>query len=383
VTSFSRHIMCLSALSLSIGAGLPAQAQPASEQAATDPEPHERQLELDDCALVRNGVSRLACFDDIMQPSRRQSSVSEETLDQVEEKTDVLVPHDTEAAKNGEPVEQSAKPGRYMEAVVKRRSASEKALFSFSGAFLAHRPMYLMPFTWVHEQNDSPYSPRTGSFTYDNELDNQEAKYQISFKIPLLTGVLDGRTTLWFAYTQLSLWQVYNTDSSAPFRETNYQPELFVRYRSDWDLGPGAIDYLSISFNHESNGRSEPESRSWNRILGSATYTYGRWLFMVNPWYRIPENEEEDDNPDIENYLGYANYWAIYKWNQNYTLSLKMLNNLKADDNKTSVQLGFSFPVGDNLKGYVQYYNGYGESLIDYNERINRIGIGLMLNDWL
>lgn len=115
---------------------------------------------------------------------------------------------------------------------------------------------------------------------------------------------------------------------------------------------------------------------------GVGSYSYDRWLFILQPWYRLPEDDSEDDNEDIERYLGYANYMAIYKWSEDRTLSMKLMNNLRSD-NKTSIELGYSFPMGDTIKGYVHYYNGYGESLIDYNERIQRIGIGVMLNDWL
>ena len=105
-------------------------------------------------------------------------------------------------------------------------------------------------------------------------------------------------------------------------------------------------------------------------------------MFQVEPWYRLPESTSENDNADIERYLGHASYNAVYKLTEDRTFSLKLLNNLRSD-NRTSVEFGYSFPVGDTLKGFFQYYNGYGESLIDYNERIERFGIGIMLNDWL
>src|SRR5690606_82789 len=186
----------------------------------------------------------------------------------------------------------------------------------------------------------------------------------------------------WFGYTQRSFWQVYNQDESAPFRETDYEPELFFRHQLGWDMGPGTLSAVSIGFNHQSNGQADARSRSWNRIMGSVGYSYDRWLFMVKPWLRLPESGGDDDNADIERYLGHASYHAVYKLTEDRTFSLKLLNNLRSD-NRTSVEFGYSFPMGDTLKGFFQYYNGYGESLIDYNHRIARFGIGIMLNDWL
>lgn len=272
---------------------------------------------------------------------------------------------------------------RAMEQEVEAYEAKEKLIGSLIGGFVPYQPTYILPYTYVENPNQRPTSPRLGETDYDANLRNEEAKYQISFRVPLFSGMLDDGTTLWFGYTQKSFWQVYNTEDSAPFRETNYEPEIFVRQRLGWDLGPGEFTMASIGFNHQSNGQSEPRSRSWNRIKGSIGYAYDRWLFMVNPWYRLPEDESDDDNPDIDEYLGYADYIAVYKWNDDHVLSTRLMNNLRSEDNKTSVELGYSFPMGDTIKGYIQYYNGYGESLIDYNERIHRIGIGIMLNDWL
>ena len=266
---------------------------------------------------------------------------------------------------------------------IREYEAKERLIGSLIGGFVPYQPTYILPYTYVDTPNQNPYSPRLGEASYDSRLLDEEAKYQISFRVPLLSGVLDDRTTLWFGYTQKSFWQVYDTDESAPFRETNYEPEIFLRHRLGWDLGPGELTAVTLGLNHQSNGQSEPRSRSWNRIKGGVSYSYNRWLFMVNPWYRLPEKSSDDDNPDIEDYLGYADYIAVYKWSDDHVLSAKLLNNLKSDNNRTSVELGYSFPIGETLKGYIQYYNGYGESLIDYNERIQRIGIGMMLTDWL
>jgi phospholipase A1/A2 len=339
----------------------------AQEPAETTPDDSPESLEI--CAKITNGDKRLACYDEFTEPLKAADRA--ENSDN-SEKNVTTAPETVEDADDG-----------VMTDLLDRYMAAEKAIFSFSGSFVGHRPMYILPFSYLRNANRTPTSPRTGTTGFDYELDNQEAKYQISFKVPLLTGFLDGPTTLWFGYTQKSFWQVYNTDESAPFRETNYEPEIFLRYATNYDIGPGTLNGATIGFNHESNGQSEPRSRSWNRIKASVAYSYNRWLFILQPWYRLPESNSEDDNADIQRYLGYANYLTVYRWTEDRTLSLNLMNNLRSDGNKTSVELGYSFPMGDTVKGYIHYYNGYGESLIDYNQRIQRIGIGIMLNDWL
>jgi len=349
------------------------QAQPASQTPVGAPE---------DCALIEDGIQRLACYDSLYQPQKHQAEATEAEKRDVQNKVDTLAP-DGKAPEGvaGNATEQDSDTG-VMSDLLDRYMAAEKAVFSFSGSFVGYRPTYILPATWVKDPNQTPSSPRLGTAGYDYELEREEAKYQISFKVPLLTGLLDDRTTLWFGYTQQSYWQVYNQDDSAPFRETNFEPEIFLRYQSNWDIGPGTLNAMTLGFNHQSNGQSEPRSRSWNRIIATAAYSYDRWLFMLQPWYRIPENSN-DDNPDIERYLGHANYHVVYKLTEDRTFSLRLMNNLRSDDNKTSVEFGYSFPMGDTIKGFFQYYNGYGESLIDYNHRIQRFGIGIMLNDWL
>ena len=68
----------------------------------------------------------------------------------------------------------------------------------------------------------------------------------------------------------------------------------------------------------------------------------------------------------------------VYKLTEDRTFSLRLMNNLRST-NRTSVEFGYSFPMGDTIKGFFQYYNGYGESLIDYDRSTTRIGLGFML----
>jgi len=106
--------------------------------------------------------------------------------------------------------------------------------------------------------------------------------------------------------------------------------------------------------------------------------------FGFKPWFRISEDAVDDDNPDITDYLGHYELRAAYKWG-GHVFSAMSRNNLESGFDKGAVELGWSFPLGKYpyLKGYLQYFRGYGESLIDYNEHVNRIGIGVSLADWL
>ncbi|WP_227519994.1 phospholipase A [Mangrovitalea sediminis] len=340
----------------------------AAEQAATtdgsaggEPPP----VMLQDCSLITDGVSRLACYDTYFPPQQAQQSASAAKKAEVQK----AVSSETDGTDN--------------ESLLDNYMKKEKALFSYSGSFLPYRPMYVLPFSYVSNPNQAPFSPQYGSSPYGSELDKQEVKFQISFRMPLLTGYFNDRTTLWLAYTQRSFWQAYNHNYSSPFRETNYEPEFFVRYATNYHIGPGSLDAVTLGIDHQSNGRSDPFSRSWNRITASAAYSTSRWFFAIRPWYRIPENPSNDDNPDIQDYLGYADYIAEWKMRGNQRLSIELHNNLKRENNLTSFELGYSYPLSDSFRVFVQYVNAYGESLIDYNHRIHRFGIGFMLNDWI
>lgn len=256
-------------------------------------------------------------------------------------------------------------------------------LLGNSSIFRPYRRNYILAASWVSSPNQVPNTPAYSPERHDETLEREESKFQLSFRIPLLTGVFDGPNRLWFGYTQLAFWQVYNTDESSPFREINFEPEIFMTHELDWELGPGSLDMVSIGLNHESNGREEPFSRSWNRVKGSMIYRTDNWTLALEPWYRLKPSRAEDDNPDIERYLGYGEFRAVYNPAGTHALGITLMNNLRDENNRTSVEVNWSFPVSDSVKAHIQYYNGYGESLIDYNERTHRIGIGFSLNNWL
>jgi phospholipase A1 len=82
--------------------------------------------------------------------------------------------------------------------------------------------------------------------------------------------------------------------------------------------------------------------------------------------------------------MGHYEIGAAYKWDE-HTFSLMTRNGIESDFHRGAVQASWSFPLGNwpFLRGYVQYYSGYGESLIDYDQYVNRLGVGLSLSDWL
>jgi len=241
-------------------------------------------------------------------------------------------------------------------------------------AITPHRPNYILPVTHNLSPDFSGYDVLGDTFA------KEEVKMQISLKTPLARDLwLD--SSLWFAYTQQSYWQLYADDlASAPFRETNYQPEIFWRVPIGRDvLGWRARD-ISLGINHQSNGQSERLSRSWNRIVGEAVFDRGSFEASVRGWYRISEDAQQDDNPDIEDYMGRARFGLSYARGRQ-TYSINVINNLRRSDNRSGVELNWMFPLVEYVDGYIQLYSGYGENMFDAENYTNRIGIGFALSN--
>ena len=237
---------------------------------------------------------------------------------------------------------------------------------------------YLLAARWTDHVNTAPYQPIFQAAGKSENLDNTEAKFQISFKLRLWTTD-DRRWGVWAAYTQQNQWQVYNGDISRPFRETNYMPELFVSYRPGIDLGGGfKWNLLNVGYTHQSNGRSDTLSRSWDRIVATFGFERENFALLAKAWY--PFNYKED-NPNITDFYGYGSLTGIYKWRDN-SFSLMARGNLSKG--KGAAELTWMSPrLLGPLRAYVQGFTGYGESMIDYNWNQSTIGFGVALNDAL
>ncbi len=176
-----------------------------------------------------------------------------------------------------------------------------------------HKPNYALPAYYHSDINTEPYEPFDVFDSDTSDLDNTEAKFQISFKIPVIRNMFNGRVHLWFAYTQVAFWQVYNSSNSSPFRETNYEPEIMLDIEQNFKIFGLTLTHIVPAFVHQSNGRSDPLSRSWNRITTNFVFESGNFVLSLKPWYRIPESKSDDNNRHIEDYLGYGDYIAAYK----------------------------------------------------------------------
>ena len=243
-----------------------------------------------------------------------------------------------------------------------------------------YQPNYLLFARYTDDVNTAPYEPLFDAFTEEGDFEDVEAKFQLSFKGRLLASD-DRRWGLWFAYTQQSQWQVYAGDISSPFRETNYMPELFGSFRPGWQLGPFDLNVLNFGYTHQSNGRADPISRSWDRLFVEGGFERDNLALIVRAWTRIKPGDYEDDNADILDYMGYGQVTALYRRGEN-TFTLMGRGNLATG--KGAAQFSWtSRPLLGPLRAHFQLFSGYGESLIDYDWNQTTIGLGVTLNEAL
>jgi phospholipase A1 len=319
---------------------------------------------LDACAAVAEDSARLHCFDALARASRPASSADV-----------VAITPGGEVGTPGSPA------GRQLTPLSERwelEPASKKGVWSFR----AHKPNYFLLGRYTDDVNMKPYDAYFDAVGDPGlGIDDVEAKFQVSFKLKALEGLFGSGADLWLGYTLQNHWQVYNDDISSPFRETNYEPEAFLTIPTRYDFLGLTGRFVNLGFVHQSNGQSYVLSRSWNRVYAQFGFEYGdRFNLLVKPWYRIEEDAEDDDNPDITDYMGDFEVVASYRIGRH---TLTALGRSGFDFERGFLQLDWSFPLYQNLKGYVQATTGYGESLIDYDHSQNTLGIGVMLTDWM
>ncbi len=262
-----------------------------------------------------------------------------------------------------------------------KRFAEEKTAADMKYTFSSHKPSYILPVTY----NSTPSKQNVNNLS---KVDYVEVKFQYSFKLHIIESFWNDHFQWSFAYTNLSFWQLYNKSNSRPFRETNHEPDLFLVYRPNGAIKANLETFYRFGLVHESNGQNAPESRSWNRIYAQGVFNVRALVAALKVWYRLPEDpkvnptdSDGDDNPNILEYMGFFELQLMKKLGD-HTLTALLRNNGR-EDNRGAIEVKWSFPLNENYRGVVQYFNGYGESLIDYNQPASRIGAGVLIADWL
>lgn len=225
-----------------------------------------------------------------------------------------------------------------------------------------------------------------------------ENRFSISLRTKIAKGIFkdgavaeDDQDSLWFGYTQQSYWQMYTSAVSGAFRTTDHEPELVYIYPHRTALPGGWTYRLSgLGLVHQSNGQAPPLHRDWDRayLLGAAEKTLGpdsSLTLQGRLWQRVRPFGAVDANPGIENYVGRAELSGGWHVNKANSLSATVRHSLRSTANG-STRLEWMFAPNlaaySSLRYHVQYFSGYGDSLLDFNRRRSVLSVGLSLVDW-
>lgn len=247
------------------------------------------------------------------------------------------------------------------------------------------KPNYVLPYHYTNNINSQPTSPTRGSVEAVDQYQDHEMKFQFSFRTKVLEDFLFHNADLWVAYTQTSLWQAWNKDISRPFRSTDHNPDIFyvIPLSQKFDLIPGelGLEMVKVGLAHHSNGQSKPASRSWNYWHVSSAITLGPVLLESTYKHRVNETLEKDDNPDLIHYQGNLET-SMTALIGHSTVSLERSGEYFSME-RGNWKLNVTYPLSRSKVGGVrvqlQIFSGYGETLLDYNHRQTRVGIGFLL----
>lgn len=337
------------------------------------------------CAGIDADAARLACYDRITgrKPETAPHAEPTQHAPSAQTRRNEVFPHGNKRHREVAAATGSGAPPKRALSLLDSRweLAPDSKLGTFN--VRGYRPVYLLPVFYTTNVDNRPSSPTPGhTVTHSLGYQHTEAKFQLSLKTKLVQGLFGDRGDLWFGYTQTSRWQVYNSRLSRPFHETDYEPEMMLVFDTHYHLLGMNGRLLGIGIEHESNGQSNPLSRSWNRVVADIGFERGSWTLMLRPWWRIPDKANKDDNPDIQDYMGRGDIQIVHEAGGN-EFSLMARHSFRGGSRSHgAVRLTWAFPIHAKLRGYVQIFDGYGESMIDYNHRATYVGLGISLLGW-
>jgi len=182
------------------------------------------------------------------------------------------------------------------------------------------------------------------------------------------------------AYTNRSFWQFFDLKDSQPFRETNHEPEIWLSWFYDLYIGDFNAEMVWFGYEHQSNGQYYAMSRGWNRAYVDFYFNYHAFSLSIRPWLPLDDGAHEDDRFDYATYLGNGAINGIYSW-RHFDFGVRWDYSF-AGLEYGSVTVDLDIPMTDYVSGYVRYFNGYGESLIDFDYRANTLSAGIVLDTW-
>ena len=345
---------------------------------------------LADCSAITDGAQRLACFDTVVAA---QAAAAASSAPAAVAAAAPAGPAGAAPVPTTPPVAEGAFDAPRTSAVDRTASVDPvvqaAAQYTLSShweldprdkrgvfKFRPHHPSYLIA-TRTHRPNEEPYRDFLATDPDAEGLSKAELEFQLSFKMKLVETLFELPVDVWFGYTQNSFWQAANHEASSPFRETNYQPEAMFVTPLDFALLGTNVRFLNLGFVHQSNGQSSTLSRSWNRFYAQVGLERGPLTMTAKVWKRVNESFEDDNNPDIIDYMGRFELAGNYRLDGGHELSALVRRNFSTD--KGAVQVGWAFPLAGPVKGYINAFAGYGQSMIDYNYFQRSLGAGVVV----
>jgi len=343
-----------SLLYLALAAGMPVSAM-AQDPAACAP--------LDD-------AKRLACYDAIYRPAAKPAPVTPVARNEPSAREAVAT------TSNGK----GLAADDYLTKFWELDADSKRGTF----VVRTFQPNFLLPAHYSSNINKTPSSPTHPDGGDFQQYRQTEAELQLSLRAKVAEDFLLPNADLWFAYTQQSIWQMWNGQDSAPFRSSDYQPEMMYAVPipdKTGDLGGGWRWRMMLAgIAHESNGEGLPLSRSWNYGYLGTAFTHGDVALRAKFNMRLGE-KGVDDNPNITDYIGNTELSGAWLPGED-TWQLTARTSFKSA-RRGSLMFNWTHPVvagkPDGLRYYVQLFSGYGETMLDYNHRQNSIGLGFTL----
>ena len=208
---------------------------------------------------------------------------------------------------------------------------------------------------------------------------NSNVKFQISIAQRLTRSTLPWNTYLFLFYTQKVFWNVL--ENSMPMTDLNFNPgiglvkPLFVKDRF--------IGKLMVLAEHESNGRDGVKSRSWNKISFGANIMIEP-TFIVHGKFWIPI-VDGGENRDILDYSGiYQVGTQVFSRNRRFGASVTLVKRRGWNLNyNTIIEFNYRLFKRENQYLFAQYYNGYGEGLLDYKQYHSQLRVGIVIKPTL